>query len=206
MEGLWRGAVLAGGLLAGGASMAQAALDPQALVRQVSADVIEGVRADARARVGDTAAVMAMVDARVVPHVDVARLTALAMGRHWSAASPEQRRALQLEFKTLLVRSYAGAVSQANERSSVDVRPLRILADDGEALVSTRVRGHGEPIDISYRLHRDDEGWRIYDISILGVWLAENHRNSLAQEIRERGLDGLIASLAARNRAAAERR
>ena len=168
-------------------------------MRSLASEVLEAVKADPEMQGRNLPKVMALVDDKVMPVVDMARLTSLAMGRHWRAATPEQQQALQAEFKKLLVRSYAGALSLVDARQTVDVRPPRAGSDAGEVIVSTRIRGRGEPVPIDYRLYRAADGWRIYDVSFLGIWLAENYRHSFADEVAARGIDGLIERLRARN-------
>jgi phospholipid transport system substrate-binding protein len=127
-------------------------------------------------------------------------MTASAVGRAWRQATPEQQKRLQDEFKTLLVRTYAGALSQVKDQS-VAVKPLRAAATDTEVIVRTEVIGRGDPIQLDYRLEKTANGWRIYDLNVLGVWLVETYRSQFAQEINARGIDGLITALAERNKA-----
>ncbi len=174
----------------------------EALVWTMSSSVLEAVKADRSMQAGNLARVNELVDGTVMPHVDMARLTAIAMGPHWRRASPEQQQRLQAEFKLLLVRSYAGALSQVTRQQTVEMRPVRSAAGDVDIVVPTRLRGSGEPVPIDFRLYRSSAGWRIYDVSFLGVWMAENYRNTFAAAIASSGIDGLIETLASRNRAA----
>ena len=177
---------------------------PDELIRSVSTDVIESVKTDKAIQGGDIGKLIALVDTKVMPHVNFQRMTASAVGRHWRQATPEQQKRLQEEFKTLLVRTYSGALSQVKDQT-VQLRPLRANPDDKEVVVRTEVRGRGDPIQLDYRLEKTDASWRIYDVNVLGVWLVENYRNSFAQEISAGGIDGLIGKLAERNKAAASR-
>jgi phospholipid transport system substrate-binding protein len=189
-------------VLAFAATMAWAQSEgPEALVRQLSTDVLEALRADKAIQGGDLQRVIALVDTKVMPHVNAERMTSSAVGRYWRQATPEQRRDLQEQFKLLLVRTYAGALTQVGDQS-IQFKPLRSGAADGEVVVRTEVRGRSEPIQLDYRLEKSASGWQIYDVNVLGVWLAENYRNSFAQEIGASGIDGLIAKLTERNRAA----
>ena len=183
-------------------AMAQSTQAPDALVKQVSNEVIDAVKADKAIQGGDTKRILALVDAKVLPHVNFQRMTAAAVGRYWRQATPEQQDKLQAEFKTLLVRTYSGALAQVRDQV-VELKPMRAKPDDKEVVVRTEVKGRGEPIQLDYRLEQKDEGWKIYDVNVLGVWLVENYRNSFAQEISQNGIDGLIAKLAERNKAAA---
>lgn len=186
-------------------SLSAAAVDasaPDQLIRQLSLETIEAVKADKAIQAGDVQKVIALVDAKVMPHVNFQRMTASAVGRFWRQASPEQQQRLQGEFKTLLVRTYAGALAQVKDQS-VALKPLRAAADDTEVVVRTEVRGKGDPIQLDYRLEKAGAVWKIYDVNVLGIWLADQYRNSFAQEIGAKGIDGLIQALADRNAKAA---
>lgn len=171
----------------------QAQEAPDALVQRLAAEVLDA----AKATTGDVD-VAALVDAKIMPNVDFARMTASAMARAWRDATPEQQQRLQVEFKALLVRTYAGALAQAKDRTVV-VKPLRGAPGD-DALVRTLVKGQGEPLQVDYRLVRETAGWKIVDLNVMGVWLVEAYRGQFAAEIGARGIDGLIATLTARNR------
>jgi phospholipid transport system substrate-binding protein len=184
-----------------GFARAQTIKAPDVLIKEVSIDVIEAVKADKSIQSGDVQKVIALVDAKVMPYVNFQRMTASAVGRYWRQATPEQQKSLQDEFKILLVRTYSGALAQVKDQS-VQLRPMRGGAEDTEVVVRTEVKGKGDPIQLDYRLEKTAEGWRIYDVNVLGVWLVENYRNSFSQEISAGGIDGLIAKLAERNKAA----
>jgi len=124
------------------------------------------------------------------------------VGRYWKTASPEQQARLQQEFKILLVRTYAGALTQVKEQT-VQLKPMRGSPTDTEVVVRTEIKGKGDPIQLDYRLEKAGDAWKIYDVNVLGVWLVEQYRNSFAQEIGSNGIDGLIAKLAERNSKAA---
>ena len=172
---------------------------PDALVKQLGDDVLAALKADRAIKSGDLQGVIALVDTKVMPHVDVQRMTSAAVGRYWRQASPEQQQSLQEQFKLLLIRTYSGALTQVSDQS-IDVKPLRDSGDDGDVIVKTEIRGSGEPAELDYRLEKNGTGWKIYDLSVLGVWLAENYRNTFAEEIGTSGIDGLIAKLTERNR------
>jgi phospholipid transport system substrate-binding protein len=188
--------------LALASAQAQPATAPDALIKQVSTEVIESVKGDKAIQAGDVSKIIALVDSKVMPHVNFQRMTASAVGRHWRSATPEQQKRLQDEFKILIVRTYAGALTQVKDQT-VQLKPLRAGADDSEVVVRTEVKGRGDPIQLDYRLEKDGSGWKIYDVNVLGVWLVEQYRSSFAQEIGTAGVDGLIAKLAERNKAAA---
>jgi phospholipid transport system substrate-binding protein len=175
---------------------------PDALVRRLSEQTLNTIKADPALRNGDIQRVIALVDARIMPNVNFQRMTAQAVGPAWRQATPEQRKRLQEEFKTLLVRTYAGALWQVSDETIV-VRPLRAAPDDKEVLVRTEIRGRGEPIQLDYRLEKtpgEGAGWKIYNLNVLGVWLVETYRSQFGPEINAKGLDGLIATLTERNK------
>ena len=186
----------------GANAQAQAIKPPDVLIKEVSSDVLDTVKADNTIRAGDVQKVIALVDTKVMPYVDFQRMTASAVGRYWRQATPEQQKRLQEEFKILLVRTYSGALAQVKDQT-VQLKPMRSSPEDTEVVVRSEVRGKGDPIQLDYRLEKTPTGWKIYDVNVLGVWLVENYRNSFAQEIGANGVDGLIAKLAERNKAAA---
>ncbi|KQU67012.1 MULTISPECIES: phospholipid-binding protein MlaC [unclassified Rhizobacter] len=186
-------------LVASAATFAQQA--PDQLVKQVSSEVLDAAKADKSIQAGDVQKVSALVEAKVMPHVNFQRMTASAVGRYWRQATPEQQKKLQDEFKTLLVRTYSGALAQVRDQT-VQLKPMRSTPTDTEVIVRTEIRGKGDPIQLDYRLEKAADGWKIYDVNVLGVWLVENYRNSFAQEIGAGGIDGLIAKLIERNKSA----
>jgi len=187
-------------LVASATAFAQQA--PDQLVKQVSSEVLDAAKADKSIQAGDVKQVSALVEAKVMPHVNFQRMTASAVGRYWRQATPEQQKKLQDEFKTLLVRTYSGALAQVRDQT-VQLKPMRSAPADTEVIVRTEIRGKGDPIQLDYRLEKAADGWKIYDVNVLGVWLVENYRNSFAQEIGAGGIDGLIAKLIERNKSAA---
>ena len=188
-------------VLALGSAHAQTA--PDALIKQVSIEVIDAVKGDKAIQAGDVGKIIALVDAKVMPHVNFQRMTASAVGRFWREATPAQQKRLQDEFKTLLVRTYAGALTQVKDQT-VQLKPTRAGAEDTEVVVRTEIKGKGEAIQLDYRLEKDGGSWKIYDVNVLGVWLVQQYRSSFATEIGGSGIDGLITKLAERNKAAAK--
>ena len=199
--------VLAAALALGGASALAAEEAPEALIKRLSAEVLDGIRRDASIRSGDVSKIVLLVDRKIMPNVDFERMTASAIGPQWRQATPEQQKRLQEEFKTLLVRTYSGALAQVSDQTIV-VKPLRAAADDKEVVVRTEVRGRGDPIQLDYRLEKTPgvgSGWQIYNLNVLGVWLVETYRSQFAQEISSKGLDGLITVLRDRNKSNASK-
>jgi phospholipid transport system substrate-binding protein len=175
---------------------------PDALIKRLSVDILDTIKADKAIRAGDLNRVIALVDTRIIPNFNFVRMTASAVGPAWRQATPEQKKQLQDEFKILLVRTYAGALAQVTDQT-IAVKPMRGSADDKEVVVRTEIRGGADPIQLDYRLEKtpgDGAGWKVYNINVLGVWLVENYRSQFAQEISTKGLDGLIAALAERNK------
>ena len=198
--------MLAAGALSAGSAWAQ---DEAAdvFVKRMSTEVLDVIKADKSMRGGDIAKVVALVDTRIMPHVDFQRMTASAVGPGWRQATPEQQKRLQDEFKILLVRTYSGALSQISDQV-IAIKPLRAGPDDKEVVVRTEVRGSGEPIQLDYRLQKtpgQGTGWRIFNINVMGVWLVETYKSQFAQEVNAKGVDGLIESLAARNKSNAKK-
>ena len=184
------------------ASFVRAAADeaPDAMIKRLSTEVLDAIKADKAIQAGDTNRVLALVDAKVMPNINFTRMTASTVGRNWRQATPEQKTRLQEEFKTLLVRTYSGALSQVREQT-LNVKPLRAAAaGDNEVVVRTEVIGRGDPVQLDYRMEKSPTGWKIYDLNVLGVWLVETYRTQFAEEISSKGVDGLIASLAQRNK------
>jgi len=173
---------------------------PDEFIRSLSQTVLDRIRQDPELRAGDMRRVSRFVDDTVMPAVDFERMTALAVGRGWRQATPEQQRLLMAEFRVLLVRTYAGAISQVKDQQ-IRLKPQRPPTEEGDVVVRSEiVSSRGEPIQLDYRLSRTPAGWKIYDLNVLGVWLVESYRNQFAQEVSARGIDGLIRSLSERNR------
>jgi len=205
------------GLLAGSLFLAMASLAalpvlaadeaPDVLVKRLSVDVLDTIKNDKSLQGGDVNKIITLVDTKIMPNVNFQRMTASAVGPGWRQASPDQQKKLQDEFKTLLVRTYAGALSQVSDQE-ISVKPMRAAADDKEVLVRTEVKGRGDPIQLDYRLEKtpgEGAGWKIYNLNVLGVWLVETYRSQFASEINAKGIDGLIATLVARNQSNAKK-
>jgi phospholipid transport system substrate-binding protein len=175
---------------------------PDVFIRRVSDETLNAIKTDSALKKGDLGRVMSFVDSKIIPNVDFKRMTAAAVGPKWREATPEQKKQLEDQFKILLVRTYAGAISQVSDQT-VTVKPLRASPEDKEVVVRTEVTGRGDPIQLDYRLEKtpgDGSGWKIYNLNVLGVWLVETYRSQFAQQISSGGLQGLIDTLAARNK------
>lgn len=195
------------GLLLGASAVMAADEAPDAFVKRISNETLDAVRADKSIKAGDINKTMQLVDSKLMQHVNFRRMTALATGPGWRKATPEQQDRLQEEFKLLLIRTYSGALTQINDQT-IEVKPLRGATDEKNLVVQTEVRGKGEPIQLDYRLEKtpgDGSGWKIFDLNVMGIWLVENYRSQFSKEINAGGLDGLIKSLADRNKSNAKK-
>jgi phospholipid transport system substrate-binding protein len=180
-------------------AMAQEA--PDAMVKRISEEVLDAARSDKEIQSGNQKRVLDLVEAKILPHVDFQRMTALAAGRFWRQATPEQQKQLTDEFRDLLVYTYSGAISQVKDQK-LEFKPLRADPSATEVEVRSQViqpRG-GDPIQLNYRLEKLPSGWKIYDVNVLGAWLVETYKGNFAAEISRGGIDGLIKTLAERNK------
>ena len=190
-----------GDALHAGAAQAQEA--PDALVKRVSQDVIATIKTDPLIQAGNQARIREVIEAKLLPNFDFARMTALAMGNNWRAATPEQQKRLTDEFRTLLVRTYSGALNKYRDET-IDYKPLRMSPADTEVTVRTLVmKAGGAPIQIDYSLEKTPDGWKAYDVMIGGVSLVTNYRDEFNEQIKNGGVDGLIKTLADSNRGVA---
>ncbi|HOB95956.1 MAG TPA: ABC transporter substrate-binding protein [Aquabacterium sp.] len=199
----WLAALAATTLLAASPLLRAEALAADAFVKQVSADVIDAVKADKAIQAGDVGKIRALVDAKVMPHVNFQRMTASAVGPQWRGATPEQQKRMLVEFQTLMVNTYSGALTQVKDQAVV-VKPLRAAADQTELVVRSEVRGKGDPIQLDYRLEKAGDGWKIYDVNVGGFWLVEAYKGQFAKDLSAGGLDALITRLAEKNKSLAQ--
>jgi phospholipid transport system substrate-binding protein len=180
---------------------------PDVLIKRLSTDVLNSIKGDKSIQTGDVSRIVTLVDEKIMPNVNFQRMTASAVGPQWSKATPDQQKRLQDEFKTLLVRTYAGALAQVSDQA-ITVKPLRAAAEDKEVVVRTEVKGRGDPIQLDYRLEKtpgQGSGWQIYNLNVLGVWLVETYRSQFAEVINAKGIDGLINTLDERNKSNAKK-
>ena len=177
----------------------------KSLLKRISNEVIDAVKADKDIQNGNHKKIVEFVDTKILPHVNFTRMTSLAAGKHWRDASEEQKQKLIKEFRELLIYSYSGALGQVKNQKLV-FKPLRSDPADTEVEVRSEViQARGEPIQLNYRVEKTDKGWKIYDINILGAWLVETYKGNFNAEITRGGMDGLIKSLADRNKKLAEK-
>jgi phospholipid transport system substrate-binding protein len=172
---------------------------PDVLVKRISNDVIDTVKSDKDIQAGNSKKIMDLVNAKILPYVDSEKMTSLAAGRFWRQATPDQQKQLSDEFRTLLVFTYSGALSQIRNET-VEFKPFRADPADQEVEVRSQVNmSRGEPITLNYRLTKTPAGWKIFDINVLGAWLVETYKGTFASEISKNGIDGLIKRLHDRN-------
>ena len=172
---------------------------PDALIKMVVTDVMTSVKADPDIQKGNIPKIVDLVEKKIVPYTDMRRTTEMAMGPNWKKATPEQQAQLVTEFKNLLIRTYSGALSQLRDQT-VQFKELRAAPDDKEVVVKTVVIGRGDPVPLDYRLEKTANGWKVYDMNIMGVWLVEAYRNQFANQISQNGVEGLVKFLQERNK------
>ena len=179
---------------------------PDVLVKNVTTEVVDIIAKDKEIKAGSRAKLIEVIDAKVLPHFNFASMTALAMGQNWSKATPEQKKRLTEEFRTLLVRTYASALAAYSEQK-FDFRPLRAKPTDTDVTVNVRVLQPGtQPVTIDYSMEKTGNGWKVYDVMVGGVSLVANYRTEFGNMVRNSGVDGLIKDLSAKNKSLAEKR
>ncbi|OGA34993.1 MAG: hypothetical protein A3G80_11430 [Betaproteobacteria bacterium RIFCSPLOWO2_12_FULL_62_13b] len=175
-------------------------LAPDAQVKKITNEVIDIIKRDKDIQAGNRKKINELVEAKVLPHFNFSRMTALAMGRNWPKANAEQQKVLVNEFRTLLVHTYSGALS-TYKNEGIEFKPLRAATGDADVTVKTQVKRPGtEPVSIDYGMEKTPAGWKVYDVVVGGVSLVTNYRETFNAEIRDGGVDGLIKSLAGKNR------
>lgn len=189
---------------AAGPARAAEMVAPDVLAKSVTDEVLAIVRADKDIQSGNQKKVLDLVEAKVLPHFDFARMVQLAMGKNWRQASAEQQRVLTSEFRALLVRTYTAAFTQYKNQT-VEYRPLRLAQEDTDVVVKSLIRQpSGQPVAVDYGMAKTATGWKVYNVKIEGVSLVENYRNTFNTEVQKNGVDGLIKSLAEKNRTLAQ--
>jgi phospholipid transport system substrate-binding protein len=200
MKEFARKLALAAAVLLAAPAFAQEA--PDAMVKRVSQDTLATIRSDPLVQSGDQARIRDLIEVKLVPNFDFTRMTALAMGRNWRNATPEQQKQLTDQFRALLVRTYAGALNQYRSET-IDYKPFKMNPDDTEVTVRTQVtKTSGQPVSIDYSLEKTPEGWKAYDVIVAGVSLVTNYRDEFSAQIKNGGIDGLVKTLADRNKGA----
>lgn len=193
--------------LAHGVTLAQTvAQTPDGLVKQVSTEVLDSIKADKAIQGGDTQRILALVDAKILPHVDFDAMTEFAAGKAaWGQATPDQRARLQDEFKVMLVRQYAAAFAQVRDQTIEFGRVVKSPDNPGEVIVRTKIVGQRDPVPINYYLRRNGDAWKIHDLDVLGIRLGLSYQQQWMPIIKAKGMDALIGELAQRNKSAGAR-
>jgi phospholipid transport system substrate-binding protein len=187
-------------VLALGAAQAQELMPPDVLVKNVTLEVVDLIAKDKEIRGGNRAKLIGLINDKVLPHFNFTSMAALAMGQSWNKATPEQKKRVTEEFKTLLVRTYASALAAYSDQK-FDFRPLRARPGDTDVTVNVRVLQAGtQPVPIDYSMEKTASGWKVYDVMVGGVSLVANYRTEFNNLVRESGIDGLIKNLSAKNR------
>jgi phospholipid transport system substrate-binding protein len=190
-------------LLLAFAPLAFAQEAPDAMVKRIAEETLATIRSDKDLQAGNPAKVKTLIESKLVPHFDTARMTALAMGRNWRSATPEQQKELVEQFKTLLIRTYSNALTNYRD-NTMNYKPLRANPGDNEVVVRTEVTRPGQaPIQIDYSMEKTPEGWKAYDVIVAGVSLVTNYRDDFNETVRSSGVDGLIKALQAKNQGSA---
>jgi phospholipid transport system substrate-binding protein len=188
-----------------GAPAVAAVEAPDVLVKRISLEVIQTAKTDKEIQAGNQQRVIELVETKILPYVDAPRMTMLASGRYWRDATPEQKQKLTAEFRTLLVYTYSGALSQI-KNETVEFKAMRADPADTDVEVRSQVNvARGEPTVLNYRVAKSPSGWKIYDINVMGAWLVETYKSSFASEISKSGIDGLIKVLAEKNKGLASK-
>jgi phospholipid transport system substrate-binding protein len=201
MKKLFLLAALLTGFTFGASAFAQGVdqSDPQALIKTATQQVLDEVRTQSIAP-DDIPRIRSIVNRDILPYVDFHRTTQLAMGRHWRTATPAQQQQIMDQFQQLLIHLYAGALAQLKPDQQIAYQPMRNAPGDTDAVVRTLAQTSGQPVEIDYRLYKTPQGWRLYDLNVLGAWLIQTYRAQFNEKIQEGGVDGLIQFLTDRNK------
>ena len=196
---LWLGVLLASVSLGARADVPE----PDVLVKNVVQEVLTIVKQDKDIQAGNQKKILELVDAKVLPHFNFARMTQLAVGKHWRTATPEQKQALTTEFRNLLVRTYTKAFT-VYRNQTVEVKPFKMPPGATEVTVKTVIIKPGEPsVPVDYNMEKTETGWKAYDLAVEGVSLVTNYRSTFSEQIQQSGIDGLIKTLVEKNKVAA---
>nr|WP_245961255.1 ABC transporter substrate-binding protein [Neopusillimonas maritima] len=178
------------------AQQVNAKAPPNDFIKTVADNALAALRADDKAKAGDLERINALVDEYILPYVDLEKTTRLSAGRYWRQATPQQQQELVDAFKGTLIRTYSGALEQADDVSEIKPLPFRGDPEAEDVVVRTQLtQRNGPPVNVDYRMENSPNGWKIYDLNVEGIWLIQNYRNQFAQQINQNGIDGLITAL-----------
>ncbi len=172
---------------------------PDILVNNTAQEVLAIIKRDKDIQSGNKAKILELVESKILPHFNFARMTRLAMGKNWSKAAPQQQQELEKQFRTLLVRTYYKALSVYSHHT-IKVTPLKAIAGDYATVKTQVIQTHGQPVSIDYSMEKTSNGWKVYDITVAGISLVINYRSSFNSQIRRGGIEGLLKTLAEKNR------
>ncbi len=172
---------------------------PDILVNNTAQEVLAIIKRDKDIQAGNKAKILELVESKILPHFNFARMTRLAMGKNWSKAAPQQQQELEKQFRTLLVRTYYKALSVYSHHT-IKVTPLKAIAGDYATVKTQVIQTHGQPVSIDYSMEKTSNGWKVYDITVAGISLVINYRSSFNSQIRRGGIEGLLKTLAEKNR------
>ncbi|WP_321799717.1 ABC transporter substrate-binding protein [Caballeronia sp. J97] len=183
-----------------GAASAQSvdASSPDVLIKTVTQQVLDEIKSDSKIQSGDINKITELVNQKILPYTDFTRTTRLVMGRNWNSATPEQQKQIVEQFKMLLIRTYSGALAQVRNQT-VQYKPFRANPDDTDVVVRSVVMNNGSPVELDYRLYKTAQGWRVYDINVLGAWLIQAYQQQFNEQISQNGVGGLLQFLTQRN-------
>ena len=182
-----------------GLNVARAAAEtPDALVKRISQEVLESAKTDKDIQSGNEQKILDLVEKKILPYIDFQKMTEMAAANNWNKATPEQQQELVKQFRSLLIYTYSGALSQVKDQT-LQYRPPLFDGDNDVIVRSQVVSSRGEPIQLNYHLSKEPDGWKIYDINVLGAWLIETYKGTFRSEINKSGIDGLIKVLVAKN-------
>ena len=172
--------------------------NPDTMMKSITQQVMDQIKGDKSIQGGDLSKITQLVNEKILPYTDFRRTTQLAMGRNWRTATPEQQQQVIEQFKTLLIRTYSGALAQVRDQQ-IQYKPFRANPDDTDVVVRSTVLNNGQPIELDYRLYKTAQGWRVYDLNVLGAWLIQAYQQQFQEKIQQGGVDGLIQFLTQRN-------
>ena len=173
---------------------------PDTLVEETAQEVLAIIKQDKDIQSGNKAKILNLVKSKILPHFNFTRMTRLAMGKNWSKASPQQKKKLEKEFRTLLVRTYYKALAVYSDHT-IKVSPVKNMAGKTDATVKTEIiQSHGQPVSIDYSMEKINSGWKVYDITVAGISLVINYRGSFNSKVRSGGVEGLLKALNKKNR------
>lgn len=171
---------------------------PDQLIKTVTTQVLDQLKSDKQIQSGNINEITKLVNEKILPYTDFTRTTRLVMGRNWNTATPEQQKQIVEQFKMLLIRTYAGALAQVRNQT-IQYKPFRASPEDNDVVVRSVVMNSGSPVELDYRLYKTPQGWRVYDINVLGAWLIQAYQQQFNEQIQQHGVSGLLQFLTQRN-------